>query len=54
MILEAMRAGRLGIGSDISPLALFVAGGRTWTASDSVLKELREVRGLLRHDTSCS
>lgn len=43
MILEALRAGRFGIGSDISPLALFVARGRTWTASDSALEELREV-----------
>lgn len=44
MILEGMRAGRLGIGSDISPLALFVARGRTWTAPDSELEQLREVR----------
>lgn len=50
MILEAMRAGRFGIGSDISPLALFVARGRTWTASDSALQELREVRVLTRYN----
>lgn len=44
MVLEALRAGRVGIGSDISPLALFVARGRTWTASNIELDELREVR----------
>lgn len=44
VVVEALRAGRLGIGSDISPLALFVARGRTWTASDTELEELCEVR----------
>eukprot|EP00752_Nemacystus_decipiens_P004426 g4040.t2 len=42
VLVEAIRAGRLGIGSDISPLALFVARGRTWTASDLELEELCE------------
>lgn len=46
VIVEALRAGRLGIGSDISLLALFVARGRTWTASDMELEELCEVRVL--------
>lgn len=44
MIVEALRAGRLGVGSDVSPLSLFVSRGRTWIASDSELEELREVR----------
>lgn len=44
VVLEAMRSGRLGVGSDISPLALFVSQGRCWTASHSELDGLREVR----------
>lgn len=44
VVLEAMRAGRLGVGADISPLALFVSRGRCWTASDSELERLKEVR----------
>lgn len=43
VIVEAMRAGRFGIGSDISPLALFVSRGRTWTASITELEGLRKV-----------
>ncbi|CAM9848770.1 unnamed protein product, partial [Ectocarpus fasciculatus] len=42
VMVEALRAGRLGVGSDVSPLGLFVSRGRTWTASDSELEELRE------------
>ncbi|CAN0004844.1 unnamed protein product [Scytosiphon promiscuus] len=42
VIVEAMRAGRLGMGSDISPLALFVSRGRTWTTSASGLDDLRK------------
>ncbi|CAN0380101.1 unnamed protein product [Ectocarpus sp. 8 AP-2014] len=42
VIVEALRAGRLGVGSDVSPLSLFVSRGRTWIASDSELEELRE------------
>lgn len=44
VVLEAMRAGRLGVGADISPLALFVSRGRCWTAPDGELEGLREVR----------
>ena len=53
VIVEALRAGRLGIGSDISPLALFVARGRT--APDSGLEKLREVRtSAICRDVGCS
>ncbi|CAM9177461.1 unnamed protein product, partial [Hapterophycus canaliculatus] len=48
VIVEAMRAGRFGMGSDISPLALFVSRGRTWTASDSELKALRKASRCIR------
>ena len=43
VVLEAMRAGRVAVGSDISPLALFVSRGRCWTSSDDELDRLREV-----------
>lgn len=44
VVLEAMRAGRLAVGSDISPLALFVSRGRSWVASDAELDGLRQVQ----------
>eukprot|EP00903_Cladosiphon_okamuranus_P017120 g15773.t1 len=43
VVVEALRAGRLGIGSDVSPLALFVARGRSWIASDTEIEELCEL-----------
>ncbi|CAN0478628.1 unnamed protein product, partial [Laminaria digitata] len=42
VVLEAMRAGRVAVGSDISPLALFVSRGRCWMSSDDELDRLRE------------
>ena len=43
VVLEAMRAGRVAVGSDISPLALFVSRGRCWMSPDDELERLREV-----------
>ena len=46
-LIEAMRSGRTAIGSDISPLALFVARHQTWRPTEDELgafcEEVRDV-----------
>ncbi|KAG5192551.1 hypothetical protein JKP88DRAFT_204184 [Tribonema minus] len=40
VLIEALRAGRKAYGADVSPLALFVARGRTWMPSAATLSAL--------------
>ncbi|CAM9581882.1 unnamed protein product, partial [Phaeothamnion confervicola] len=52
VLIEGMRLGRATIGTDLSPLALFVAAGRTWLADESSLFTLEQVAAAVVSDVT--